>query len=244
MAWSTRELAQLAGTTVKAVRHYHEVGMLDEPERSSNGYKQYEIAHLVRLLQIRRLSELGMSLPQIASMQGAGENQSEALQAIDAELATTIDRLQSVRTEIAALLEYGSPAVLPRSFGAAAHGMTETDRSLIMIYSRILSDDAMRDMSEIFAADRSDADREFETLSPHADLATRMRLAEQLAPELGAHYVKYPWLSDPATQSADGSALLQDQDAVAQLYNLAQLEVLYRSHLLATGQTDERLPMQ
>ncbi|WP_157006711.1 MerR family transcriptional regulator [Agromyces laixinhei] len=244
MAWSTRELAQIAGTTVKAVRHYHEVGLLDEPERSSNGYKQYEVRHLIRVLQIRRLSELGLSLTQISTLQSTEENPREALRAIDAELATTIDRLQSVRTEIAALLEHGSPAVLPRSFGAAAHGMTETDRSLIMIYSRILSDDAMRDMSEIFTADRSDADREFETLSPHADLATRVRLAAQLAPELGAQYAKYPWLSDPATQSTDRSALLHDQDAVVQLYNLAQLEVLYRAHLLASGQTDERLPMQ
>ena len=31
MPWSTRELAELAGTTVKAVRHYHEIGLLDEP---------------------------------------------------------------------------------------------------------------------------------------------------------------------------------------------------------------------
>ncbi|WP_433560110.1 MerR family DNA-binding transcriptional regulator [Pseudonocardia xinjiangensis] len=28
MAWSTRELADLAGTTVRAVRHYHDVGLL------------------------------------------------------------------------------------------------------------------------------------------------------------------------------------------------------------------------
>jgi hypothetical protein len=31
MAWSTRELAELAGTTLRAVRHYHEVGLLAEP---------------------------------------------------------------------------------------------------------------------------------------------------------------------------------------------------------------------
>ena len=51
MAWSTRQLAELAGTTVKTVRHYHEIGLLSEPERASNGYKQYRTEHLVRLLQ-------------------------------------------------------------------------------------------------------------------------------------------------------------------------------------------------
>ena len=49
MAWSTRQIADLAGTSVRAVRHYHEVGLLAEPERRSNGYKQYGVAHLVRV---------------------------------------------------------------------------------------------------------------------------------------------------------------------------------------------------
>src|SRR5204863_5377681 len=40
MAWSTREIAELAGTSLRAVRHYHEVGLLAEPERRANGYKQ------------------------------------------------------------------------------------------------------------------------------------------------------------------------------------------------------------
>ena len=50
VAWSTRELAELAGTTVKSVRYYHQLRLLDEPARLTNGYKQYEVRHLVRLL--------------------------------------------------------------------------------------------------------------------------------------------------------------------------------------------------
>ncbi|WP_399921406.1 MerR family transcriptional regulator [Streptomyces kanamyceticus] len=48
-AWSTGQLAELAGTTTKTVRHYHETGLLDEPERAPNGYKRYGVSHLVRL---------------------------------------------------------------------------------------------------------------------------------------------------------------------------------------------------
>jgi DNA-binding transcriptional MerR regulator len=40
MTWSTSRLAQLAGTTTATVRHYHRVGVLEQPERLSNGYKQ------------------------------------------------------------------------------------------------------------------------------------------------------------------------------------------------------------
>ncbi|WP_286160418.1 MerR family transcriptional regulator [Streptomyces yunnanensis] len=63
MAWSTREIAELAGTSLRAVRHYHEVGLLDEPVRRANGYKQYGVAHLVRLLRIKPLSTWGSRCP-------------------------------------------------------------------------------------------------------------------------------------------------------------------------------------
>src|SRR6185312_16235456 len=33
VAWSTSELAHLAGTTARTVRHYHDVGLLEEPRR-------------------------------------------------------------------------------------------------------------------------------------------------------------------------------------------------------------------
>jgi len=32
MAWSTRELARLAGTTVNTIRHYHRLGLLDRAD--------------------------------------------------------------------------------------------------------------------------------------------------------------------------------------------------------------------
>lgn len=65
VAWSTSELATLAGTTVNTIRHYHRLGLLEEPDRRHNGYKQYEMVDLVRLLHIRRLVELGVPLSRI-----------------------------------------------------------------------------------------------------------------------------------------------------------------------------------
>ncbi|WP_224391194.1 MerR family transcriptional regulator [Pseudonocardia sp. ICBG1293] len=54
--WSPSRLAELAGTSRRAVRHYHELGLLPEPERRSNGYQYYGVDHLVRLIRIRRLT--------------------------------------------------------------------------------------------------------------------------------------------------------------------------------------------
>lgn len=137
MGWSTRELADLVGTSLRTVRHYHDVGLLGEPERRPNGYKSYGVAHLVRVLQIKRLTGLGLSLKQIAEMDEADENQQEALRALDAELAATIDRLQGVRDELAQIFSSEIAADLPREFGAAAVAMnfSETDRSLAFVMS-------------------------------------------------------------------------------------------------------------
>ena len=37
--WSTRELAEIAGTTLKTVRYYHEIELLEEPSRSAKKIK-------------------------------------------------------------------------------------------------------------------------------------------------------------------------------------------------------------
>lgn len=106
MAWSTREMAELAGVSLRAVRHYHDIGLIEEPERRSNGYKQYGVSHLVRLLRIKRLTALGFSLSQIADMDDAPDSGPDPrdLRALDAELAATIERLQHARAEVGALL--------------------------------------------------------------------------------------------------------------------------------------------
>ncbi|RUQ98146.1 MerR family transcriptional regulator [Labedella endophytica] len=109
MPWSTRELAELAGTTLNAVRHYHRVGLLDEPDRTSNGYKQYQVRHLVRLIRIRRLRDLGVPLDRIEEVTAPGSAATEALSAIDADIAETMERLGRARSEIGAIVRGSKP---------------------------------------------------------------------------------------------------------------------------------------
>lgn len=115
--WSTRELAELAGTTVRAVRHYHEVGLLCEPRRRANGYKQYDVAHLVRALRIKRLAALGFSLPQIAELADADQHPREALRGLDTQLAHTLERLQRVRVKVHEILRQSAPTDLLPALG-------------------------------------------------------------------------------------------------------------------------------
>lgn len=242
MGWSTRQLADLAGTSVKAVRHYHEIGLLDLPERRSNGYKQYEVPHLVRLLQIRRLVELGVSLSQVASMGRADQDPDEAIRSLDVELAATIERLQRVRAELAVILRYRAPVELPIAFSAFADELSNEDKSMLTIYARLFDETWIDELSRLMQDEkRTDADAAFEALPPDADLATRKQLADDLAPSMRAQFEKYPGLGDSAAHSPEGAAMAESTvtQALSELYNKAQLEVLYRASLIAQGKTDD-----
>lgn len=145
MGWSTRELAGLAGTSLRTVRHYHDVGLLAEPERHANGYKSYRVEHLVRVMRIKRLSDLGFSLAQIAEMGDADEYSDQALRTLDAELAETVTRLQRVRAELALVLRKDAPTDLPPELATIVAGadMAEADRSLLVVWSRLVAPEAL-----------------------------------------------------------------------------------------------------
>ena len=50
------QLASYTGVTVAAVRHYHRIGLLPEPERDRSGYRSYDAGAVVRLIRIHALS--------------------------------------------------------------------------------------------------------------------------------------------------------------------------------------------
>jgi DNA-binding transcriptional MerR regulator len=59
------ELAGLVGISTRAIRHYHRIGLLAEPERKANGYREYSLRDAVELARVRRLTELGLSLDEV-----------------------------------------------------------------------------------------------------------------------------------------------------------------------------------
>lgn len=236
MAWSTRELADLAGTTVNTVRHYHRSGLLEQPERMSNGYKQYRARHLVRLLQIRRLRDLGVPLAQIEAVGVSnGANAAPALLAIDADLAASIERLQRARAEIRAILEGATATDVPAGFEGVAATMSDADRSLMLIYEQLYDESAMTDLRQMVQADPDDASADFDALPPDADDAVRQRLAEALAPQLAQHLSDFPWLLQPAEHLSKSERVTQETfvETYTELYNEAQLNVLGRASALA-----------
>ena len=234
MAWSTRLVAELADTTVKAVRHYHEIGLLDEPERAANGYKQYGVPHLVRLVEIKRLSDLGFSLAQIAALDRDDEEDPAAVvSALDADLEETIQRLTRARAELALIMRHRSPPEVPAGFAAVSRPLSETHRSLLMVYSTIFSERSLEGFRQLLAVP-DDNDAEFEQLPGDADDATIESLATRMAPTVRRERERHPWSVDPTADSPRGAQLAKSilVQAVAELYNPAQIRVLQRMNEL------------
>jgi DNA-binding transcriptional MerR regulator len=68
MDWSIQEIAKLAGTTSRTLRHYDDLGLLAPSRIGSNGYRYYDQAALVRLQRILLLRELGLGLAAIGDV--------------------------------------------------------------------------------------------------------------------------------------------------------------------------------
>jgi DNA-binding transcriptional MerR regulator len=246
MAWSTREIAELAGTSLRAVRHYHEVGLLAEPERRANGYKQYGVAHLIRVLRIKRLTDLGFSLSQIAAMGDTDDHPEEALRTLDAELAATIERLQRARVELALIMRQSLPTDLPPEFAPAARAeMSDADRSMITVMTRVMGP-ALRQAYADMLRNRSDepTNKEFDALPADADERTRRDLAERMAPYVQALFDEHPDLRALNTDAPYGQSFTTKtiSKALRDLYNPAQLDVLQRINAVLTTDSEAERP--
>jgi DNA-binding transcriptional MerR regulator len=230
MPWSTQQLADLAGSTVKAIRYYHRIGVLEEPERGSNGYKHYDTAHLVRLLQIKRLGELGFSLDQVEDLARPGEDPATLVRDLDAELAATIVRLTEVREELAALLEHRAPVYVPPGFASISREMSETQRSLLLVYAAVLSPEAMADFGQMIAVP-AETDDDFRDLPADASPEQIEALAQRMVPVVQKQHTEHPmWAGGLDPLAPRGARLAADTmaQAIADLHNPAQMATIRR----------------
>jgi DNA-binding transcriptional MerR regulator len=100
--------------TVRAVRHYHQRGLLAEPGRDSSGYRRYDA--VVDLIRIKTLSGAGVPLVRIQELLNAEPEQfTQAIAQIDGALTAKIRDLTDHRHHLAEL-EGGESLFLPADF--------------------------------------------------------------------------------------------------------------------------------
>lgn len=98
------QLAAYAGVTIKAVRHYHQRGLLAEPPRDASGYRRYSAQHAIDLVKIRTLAEAGVPLARIKELLAADPDRfTAAIGEIDRNLQERVEELQRTRERLTQL---------------------------------------------------------------------------------------------------------------------------------------------
>lgn len=103
--WSIQEIARLAGTTSRTLRHYDGIGLLPATRIAANGYRHYDESALVRLQRILLLRELGLGLPQIAAVldASAGGRAVDETAALETHLALLREEQNRLARQIASV---------------------------------------------------------------------------------------------------------------------------------------------
>lgn len=98
------QLADYAGVTIKAVRHYHRRGLLEEPPRDASGYRRYSATHALALVKIKTLADAGVPLARIKELLAADPDRfAAAIAAIDRTLQERVADLLRTRERLAQL---------------------------------------------------------------------------------------------------------------------------------------------
>ncbi|CAM5229488.1 transcriptional regulator [Streptomyces spiroverticillatus] len=146
------DAAALAGTTPRAIRHYHDMGLIPEPGRGGDGRRRYGLQDVVRLLWIRRMADAGVALDDIrdafAATGPGGDSPAdgditaalarleETLAAKEAELARQRARVQRMRTE-GSRMGLLSEAVTGRLRNLPEGSLRQADLDTLLVTERI-----------------------------------------------------------------------------------------------------------
>ncbi|MBN2471005.1 MAG: MerR family transcriptional regulator [Anaerolineae bacterium] len=105
--YTVKQLAEMAGITVRTLHYYDEIGLLSPSRTPSNGYRRYGEAEVLRLQQIMLFRELEFSLSDIqALLDDPAFDLLHALRAHRAALQARAARLQRLTHTIDQTIKY------------------------------------------------------------------------------------------------------------------------------------------
>ncbi|EPH42196.1 MerR family transcriptional regulator [Streptomyces aurantiacus] len=173
------EIAAAVGLTTRAIRHYHHLGLLPEPARRPNGYREYGLRQAILLARVKRLTELGLGLEEVRDVlaDDEGRELTEVLAELDDDLARQEADIRARRARLAELLRMSREGLLPGE-GPVSPGLAE----LFGRFGPAGSATAAKDLEHLAlfdaATDPGHRDRIYLALRELADdpeLAARMR---------------------------------------------------------------------
>ncbi|MDQ0137589.1 DNA-binding transcriptional MerR regulator [Neorhizobium galegae] len=203
----SKEIAGLAGVSIRTLRHYHQVGLLPEPPRTDNGYRIYGLPHLIRLLRIVRFTALGISLSQIPTLLDDYAGMSGgSLEALHDGLTRQIEILERQRQIVAALRDGKGPPDMAPEFAASLMALeagrepkaVRAGREQSVLLSHLLDKEQRAELARLYdqladlehGATVRELGHRFDALGPESDDVEISVLADDYIAHLGS------WMRD------------------------------------------------
>ena len=137
------DAAAFAGTTPRAIRHYHQIGLLPEPGRGGDDRRRYGYDDMIRLLWIRKMAEVGIKLDDMKAAFDGTEDIADNLSRLEETLAAQEAEIRRQRLAVQRLRAVGSPLgllsnlVTDRLEHLPAGALRPTDLDALMVTERI-----------------------------------------------------------------------------------------------------------
>ncbi|GAA1231785.1 MerR family transcriptional regulator [Prauserella halophila] len=205
------ELADLAGVTVRTLRHYHQIGLLPEPPRSDGDYRQYGIGDLVRVLRITRLTALGIPLSELPAVLDDPTAAGELLNELDRQAAAEIERLSARRASIDVLRRTGALPDLPPELSTwqsapdpdAPKDMLQYEHEQLILLGHLLDDDGRAGLAALLNASE-------DSRTTSASLTARFYALDADAPDHEVETLVDDWIAHlrPLLAHTDGLSSL------------------------------------
>jgi DNA-binding transcriptional MerR regulator len=155
------QLAAHVGVTVRAIRHYHQRGLLSEPVRDRSGYRRYDAQAVVDLMRIKTLADAGVPLNRVGQLLDSDPAEfASAVTKVDQSLQDRIRDLKRLRRQLAGLMS-GERLVLSaevtdlldqmRSLGVSERAVTLERDGWTLLMARV------PEQAAAWAADKSAA---------------------------------------------------------------------------------------
>lgn len=151
------DAAAFVGITPRTIRYYHQIGLLPEPERGSDGRRRYGYEEIIRLLWVFKMADAGIALDDIrdafADSAPAGTDADEeadeehvvagVLDRLETTLVAQEAELQRQRTAVQRMRRLGSRMGLLSDFvtnrfeGLPANSLRQANLDNLLVIERI-----------------------------------------------------------------------------------------------------------
>ncbi|MFD7568116.1 MerR family transcriptional regulator [Streptomyces tendae] len=137
------DAAAFAGTTPRAIRHYHAIGLLPESERGADDRRRYGYDDMIRLLWIRKMADVGIALEDIRTTFEPGTDIEQSLARLEESLAAQAAVIERQRAAVRNWRESGDPLGLlsPLVTGRVRHlppnSLRRSDLDTLLVTERI-----------------------------------------------------------------------------------------------------------